>query len=133
MSEEIKRLSAKIKSTSDVETKGDWVFIYVELEGDDYEGKKYVMFHKDPSELQQFSMGQTIEFEIQSTRDNDTDGKITKPVLFNNIDKQKAIIAQTCIERAITMVGDDVVVDKVLPIADQLFDWVLDKSRTYGK
>jgi hypothetical protein len=78
-------------------------------------------------------VGQTIEFEIQATRDEHIDGKITAPILFNNIDKQKAIISQTCIERAISMVGSDATVENVLPIAEELFDWVLEKSRTYGK
>ena len=133
MSEEKKRLSAKIKSTSEVEKKGDWVLIYVELEGAEHESKNYVMYHKEPSELQQFSMGQTIEFEIQATRDDQIDGKITAPILFNGLDKQKAIISQTCIERAISMVGDEVTIESVLPIADVLFDWVIEKSRTYGK
>jgi hypothetical protein len=133
MSEEKKRSSAKIKSTSEIEKKGDWVLIYVELEGAEHEAKNYVMYHKDPAELLQFSMGQTIEFEIQATRDEHIDGKITAPILFNNIDKQKAIISQTCIERAISMVGSDATVENVLPIAEELFDWVLEKSRTYGK
>ena len=105
----------------------------MELEGAEHEAKNYVMYHKDPNELLQFNVGQTIEFEIQATRDEHIDGKITAPVLLNGMDKQKAIISQTCIERAITMVGDEVTVEKVLPIADQLFDWVVEKSRTYGK
>tara|TARA_B110000858_G_scaffold180855_1_gene218827 strand:+ start:224 stop:625 length:402 start_codon:yes stop_codon:yes gene_type:complete len=133
MSEEKKRLSAKIKSTSEVEKKGDWVFIYVELEGAEHEAKNYVMFHKEPTELMQFNVGQTIEFEMQSTRDDDIDGKITAPILFNGLDKQKAIISQTCIERAISMVGDEATVDNVLPIAEELFNWVIEKSRTFGK
>jgi hypothetical protein len=133
MSEEKKRLSAKIKSTSEVEKKGDWVLIYVELEGAEHEAKNYVMYHKDPNELLQFNVGQTIEFEIQATRDEHIDGKITAPVLFNGMDKQKAIISQTCIERAISMVGDEATVDNVLPIAEELFNWVIEKSRTFGK